>query len=474
MSKLRDKLAETNHDFRTSTEIFPSINVDKLASDLELDAAAEENGRADRPSTNTKNLDAFERSITERIQDEQKSAHQTVEDNLQLFSERLAGLDFDEQFGLIRQANASSVSDFKGEVSVGLDELHGKRRVLHTAETEYENFRKKHGLIRAARVGSGFKLYMKFAVIVLLLIVETILNGSFLASGSDEGLVGGVTLAFTFSAMNIGGALLFSLFWANLIIHRNWFMKLIGLAGCVTYVAYAVAINLGLAHYRDISLTPGFAGDIGAATMDSLATDTFALDSVNSWLLFGLGFLFSILAFIDGMYIRDPYAGYGGVRKRLDADRENYIASKERLIDNLRDIRDEHNDKVEEVVKALSKGQREYRAIIEHRARILSLFSSHQDQLERAAYTLLKRYRAANVKARASAPPKYFDKEWKLARIQPRKPSDGEWGEKELSDSIKTAQNDLKEQMREIGRECESGIAQYRELDYIHPDKLHG
>lgn len=90
LNKLREKLAESNHDFRATTEIFPSINVDKIASSLQLDETAEENGRNNSPPTSARNFDALERAIVERIQDEQKAAHQTVEDNLQLFSERLA------------------------------------------------------------------------------------------------------------------------------------------------------------------------------------------------------------------------------------------------------------------------------------------------------------------------------------------------------------------------------------------------
>lgn len=474
LNKLREKIATSSHGYRSSTETFASIDVEKVAKDLDLVEAAQENGRNNRPPSSAKSIDAFERTVVELIRDEQKSAHQIVEDNLQLFSERMAGLDFDEKFGLIRQANEASVTDFKGEVSVGLDELHDKRRILHTAEVEYEDFRKRNRLVRAARVSSGFTLYMKFAIIVLLLIIETILNGSFLAGGSDEGLVGGFTLALTFSVMNIGGALLFSMFLATHLVHRNWLLKLVGLLGASAYAAYAVGINLGLAHYRDISLRPGFEGDIGRATMQSLTSTPFQLDSVNSWLLFGLGFMFSIIAFIDGTYIRDPYQGYGGVRKRLDRDRQDYISRKDDLIDTLCGIRDDHNAKVEEVVGNLSKSQREYRAIVEHRARILSLFATHQDQLERAGNTLLKRYRAENTKARETATPKYFESQWKMDRIQPRRPADAEWGEKELSEGIRSAQDELRAQMKLISKECESGIEQYRALDNIHPDKLHG
>ncbi len=86
-------------------------------------------------------------------------------------------------------------------------------------------------------------------------------------------------------------------------------------------------------------------------------------------MLFAVGLMFSLFAFIDGCYLTDPYPGSAGVQKRLDAARSNYIDRKLDLIDDLRDIRDEHNGKIEEIIRDLSMRRQETAAIIAHRAR---------------------------------------------------------------------------------------------------------
>ncbi|TIU38823.1 MAG: hypothetical protein E5W31_08165, partial [Mesorhizobium sp.] len=144
LNRLRESLRESNHDFRASTQLFSSLDVAKIDRDMDLAGRGKERGESNQPPKNAKNLDDVEHAIIERVEDEKKASYHTLEDSLQLLGGRLAGLDFEEQFGLIRQANAASVSDFKASVAVGLDELHGLRRALNDAEKEHSWFKEKH------------------------------------------------------------------------------------------------------------------------------------------------------------------------------------------------------------------------------------------------------------------------------------------------------------------------------------------
>jgi hypothetical protein len=47
-----------------------------------------------------------------------------------------------------------------------------------------------------------------------------------------------------------------------------------------------------------------------------LKTSPLGLQELNSWLLFGVGLMFSLFAFIDGCYLTDPYPGFAGVQNR--------------------------------------------------------------------------------------------------------------------------------------------------------------
>ncbi|KAA3448367.1 hypothetical protein C7I87_21835 [Mesorhizobium sp. SARCC-RB16n] len=472
LNRLRESLRESNHDFRASTQLFSSLDVTKIDRDMNLAGRGKERGDANQPPRSAKNLDDVEHAIIERVEDEKKASYHTLEDNLHLLSGRLAGLDFEEQFGLIRQANAASVSDFKASVAVGLDELHGLRRALSDAEKEHAWFKGKHGLFRAARVQHGAAHLLRISLLLFLFLIETAMNGSFLAKGNEQGFFGGILEAAAFSFINIGAALLLALFCARLVTHRSIFGKLVGMFSILVYVSLAVTLNLALAHYREVS--GSLADGAGAEVIRNMIDNPAGLTDVKSWLLFAIGLMFSIFAFIDGWFVLDPYPGYAGVENRLVRKREDYIDRKRELIEELQDVRDDHNEKVEDIVKELGSRRREHRAIVDHRSRLLALFAQHQDQLERACSQLLSKYREANIQARTEPAPKHFGVPYKLERIKPHVSADGEWSEGDVGASIRQAQEELNAQVRLIGQECERGIEQYRDLDKLHPDSVNG
>lgn len=464
LNRLWESVRADSHDFSKLTETFPNLDVEKVAKSMELAERGAERGSANQPPKTAKPWDEVELAIIERVEGVRKSSHQLLEDQLQLYGERLTSLDFEGQFGTIMQANATSISDFKAEIASGVDELHGLRRDLYDAENERAVFRRKHGLERAARVSGGLWTSLKVAVIVTILLLETALNGAYLAKGSDQGLVGGISEALGFSVLNIGAALIFALFCVRLLAHRSAFSKLIGLASLAGYVALVATLNLALAHYREASGT--LATGAGAEVVRRLWEAPLGLAELDSWILFGIGTLFSIVAFIDGWFLTDPYPGYGGVEKRLQARRTTYVTRKQDLIDDLRDVRDEHNEKVEEIIKALSDRRREHEAILYGRSRLISLFEEHQNQLDRAANSLLLIYREANRKARKEPAPKYFGEPYRPQRLNPVHTVPESGG---VAETVRRAQEELTAQVRRIGDDFAEAVDQYHKLDKLFP-----
>lgn len=467
LNRLWNTVRESSHDFRASTDVFPIFETEKVSRSLEVQERGAANGANNRPVKSGRALDEVEQQIVAKVEEEKKVSYQLLEDQFQTFSDRLRSLDFQGQFGLIRQANFSSLADFKAEVTVGQDELHGLRRSLKDVEEELTIFKQDHGLRRTAKVTSSAHLFFKVSLLVLLLLVETVLNGSFLAKGNQLGMLGGVTEAFTFAFLNIGSALLIAVFFARFILHRNFLLKLGGLLAFVGYLALAILLNLALAHYRELSAT--VFSDASAQVVGRLLTAPFGLTDLQSWTLFGVGLMFSVIAFIDGCTLSDPYPGFATRQRRVDVARDEYIARKEELIEQLKEIRDEHNDKVEAIIRDLSQRRSEHGAIISHRTRSARLFVEHQNQLERAANSLLTIYREANRQTRTEPEPKYFTTPYKMDRLTPTLQSPEEWNDRELSDQINTAQKELSEQMMKIGREFEEAVERYRQLDNLFP-----
>ena len=135
------------------------------------------------------------------------------------------------------------------------------------------------------------------------------LNGSFLAVGSEQGLVGGIFAALAFAALNVGGAFMAAILGARLLTHRNALLKIVGALAVVTWVCFTFLLNLALAHYREVA--GEFNTEAGRNVITRLQEAPLLLNDVQSWVLFGIGLLFAVAAFADSLLLFfDPYWGY--------------------------------------------------------------------------------------------------------------------------------------------------------------------
>ena len=155
LTRLMNGLKREQHDYRVSLDVFPALNVDKLAADLRLAQLGAERGAREEPASDTAALDDVENAVVERVEAEKNAAHGTFVDEIRTYTERLTGLDFEGRFSAIRQAAPAAVSEFRAEAAQGRDELHGLRRHLSDLERESEAFRGRHKLNRTARWASN-------------------------------------------------------------------------------------------------------------------------------------------------------------------------------------------------------------------------------------------------------------------------------------------------------------------------------
>ena len=224
--------------------------------------------------------------------------------------------------------------------------------------------------------------------------------------------------AVSFAALNIMASFLWGLVPVRLIVRRNILQKLAGLCALAIYFAFAISLNLALAHLRE--MPPSFDGGMGTEVLTKMFSAPLALTDVNSWVFFGIGLLFSAIALADGVLFFDPYIGYGGLEKRWNAASKQYTETKASLIDNLRDIRDEASEAMNGAARDLSIRRSEFHSLIEARGRLLDRFLAHQKQIERICQSLLAIYREANQKARTTSPPEHFTSSYAMELIKPR------------------------------------------------------
>ena len=462
LSRLLSILRKSPHDYRASLQTFPEFNVDVVAHEMALALQGAEQGHKELPDSNSTSLDNVEVRIVERVEAARSIAHGTLLDQRNLHDERLANLDFESRFADIRQAASEAISEMRASAALGRDELNRTRRDLAFKENERDTFRSSNGLTRAARISSGGAKILKLGLLMVLVLIELFINGSFLAKGNEAGLFGGIIEAMAFAALNVIFSFALAYFGIRLINRRSFSSRILGLIALLALVAFAIGLNLVLAHYREASAE--FVEQAGQQALQRVLTHPFGLVDLKSWLLFGIGLAFACFAMIDALVFDDPYPGYAGVEKRLAEAHDRYTDTKRSKIADLDDIRRQTGEGLEEANRDLSIRRSEHDAIIENRMRIYTLFGSHQDQLQRALNSLLSIYRDANLQARSTPPPKRFSNSVRIERIKEPLP-EAKLKRDDLHRAISDAQKLLGEQVREVNAEFETLVQRYHQID---------
>jgi hypothetical protein len=470
--RLRDLFGKAPHDYRPSTQIFLDLDVGQVARDMKLAERGAERGASNRPEAAAGTLDDVEHVIVERIESHKQDAHSIYLEQLHIYDARLAALNFEERFAIIRQAAPEAVGDFGAEAGLGRDELFELRRRLKESEDERENFRKRHRISRPARLSTPGKILLKLGLLAVLFVIEVAVNGGFLSKSNQGGILGGLSVAFVFAAFNILVSFLFGLAPIRLMYRRNFLLKILGFVSLIVYLALALLLNLALAHGRE--RPPDVLVDVDREALRRLIASPVALQEMQSWLLFGIGLVFSIVAMADGLLFADPYIGYAGLESRWNAASVRYRDAKEELIERLRDIRNDASDAMNEAARDLAVRRSEYDSLLVSRGRLSQRFVDHQAQIQRGANALLESYREANRKARTAPAPAHFDEPYVLDRI-PVEPTDRDPEERDrLRRSIEDIQDLLKKQVDAVHGAFEAAVQSYRQIDDLFPEAEHG
>jgi hypothetical protein len=250
------------------------------------------------------------------------------------------------------------------------------------------------------------------------------------------------------------------------------FLKLIGLLSGIGYLAFAIALNLTLAHLRE--MPPTVNGDVGQEVMTQLLNAPLVLNDIISWVFFGIGLIFSLIAMTDGLLFTDPYFGYASLEQRCNEARAQYTEGKAELIERLREIRDAASEAMNGAARDLSVRRGEFDSIIQARGRLAQRFAEHQNHIERSCRALLAIYREANRKARTTPAPSYFAKPYAMDRIVYVGSDRDETARDQLRQSILETQDILNRQIQAIHEAFDQAVRSYREIDDLIPESKRG
>jgi hypothetical protein len=344
-----------------------------------------------------------------------------------------------ELFTSIRQEAAGTLSALHGEITRKREILSQERfeSRIRSIEATMRTMLNKHGGELEQKVYDALKAKREYAFfsythkrtadpkldkwqfllffLVVPLVIESLLNGTFFAEASDFGLVGGAATAVIISALNISLGFIMGLGPARYCQHVRGSHLLWALPAYVAMIVLIVLFNLAVGHYREMLIANPDARSI--QIVPRMLENPLAVYEFKSLALVIIGCIVAFVAASKGYSAFGSYPGHATAYKRW-RQRWNAVEEERRKLDTdllpeLEAIRSQINSFREDCQYEIGRLQASKVAADQAR----DIYISKVAQLRNAKDAALMQYREANLKVRTDVPPAYFSQSLNLAEI---------------------------------------------------------
>ncbi|WP_371154410.1 hypothetical protein [Jannaschia sp. 2305UL9-9] len=389
--------------FDPDLQTFPEIMVDKLASDLRLEARATTDARAGVPPISASTLSSPELEAADAVRALRRRALSQFEMEQQAYAARI------REAGSARERVELMVGEARNSIrNLTLDEenhLENARARVGGLERKLRAFQTRHGLEGPPRPAqNGF---LAFGLILVVGLLEVVANGLFFAAGSELGYLGGVGLACIIAVINI--AFSYAAGSNTRFLNRSGLLwKIWGLSCLLMFLGFAATLNLAVAHFRDALATLAWDAAM-IASVDDLLAAPLAIRGLESWLVVGFGLLVSLAAFSKGFSRLDPMPGYNAIYDEWEDAIDDYAEAYGDAQDALEDAFAEARDKLEQEAQARRTELKAAVDAVHQRGTLTRTLTAFLETCDEAANRLIRLYRDANLRARDDAGPAYFN-----------------------------------------------------------------
>lgn len=414
LSKVADVFR--SDEFKATAAVFPDIDRERLAKDLNLKEEGRKRGEQNQPSPDSKTLDHVEMSAVSRIEELRRRGLETFESHRRIYSERLGRATAARM--AVEQGTRDATSRFAQIVIEYQAKMVTPQEELEEAYAYRNQFRRENNLgKRPAQDAMGWGKIIALGLVMV--IIESILNGYLFSQSNPMGLAGGVIAAVLVSAANVSISTFFGMGgkWVN-ARWRRIFSKSAGLLICIGWFGFAVIYNLSVAHFRDAVEHFGDWQEAGVAALGTLVADPAGLANMESWLLLTIGFFISTISFVKGFLSSDPYPGYSRVSRAVHDARDNYIHHLQDSIETLEEHRDETVNEMMETAEEVHRHINDSVDALFGQSYLISSARAFLEQCNVAANYCLSVYRDANKAGRDAKAPSYFSEVFSFQDVE--------------------------------------------------------
>ena len=235
---------------------------------------------------------------------------------------------------------------------------------------------------------------------------ETALNATFFRLGSELGYLGGIIQAAVISIINVGVAILCGLFGAPQINHVHYARKMIGGLSVLVWITVAVVLNVFAAHYRSELEQDPF--EAVTAAVDSFKESFWGIESVQGWLLLGVGLFFSVAVLLKVYFSDDPYPGYSKCFAAHKRARDDWKIAQSAFADSVKTLHGEIERKLAERMTEALRIFSKFEGSLQSSKTLVHQFKGFQHRASACCQQVVGLYRNANMAVRQDAPPDFF------------------------------------------------------------------
>lgn len=441
-----------------------SIDLDTIAEQLMLEEKAilaAENGLPEKSATNP---DGTEREIQSYFANRMANINRIVNEGLCLRNTSITDTNLQDEQALINNHTEHSKLAVKSLMVREFRLLKQLKNELDDIQQEFKAFQTNNHLVRTAHYPDSQILY--FAIILLFWLLESAGNGYFFAEGSELGLLGGVGQAVIIAAINISIAFFLMGWLFRYKNHHSLAKQLAAYIGLMIYLPCVSGFNLLVAHYRDYyAFQPEAAGKLA---VQRFIETPWQLSEFNSWILFFMGLLFAIFAFIDGYKRDDSYPGYGKLHRRLQLVHEDYDEHRNDIVTQIEEVREDFLTKLEEMKHAVLLKHTRLVHLVEDKQVFVAEYEQGMANFIAAANALIYRYRDINMSSRKQPIPPYFEQDWSVENAYKMR---GAHDDIALVEQQKQLFNDFPQYCQQRSNEIEKlYVSFFQQLQIIDPD----
>lgn len=330
--------------------VFESFDWTALARAFDLEKRGYERGRAGLPPSDHDELDEVEREILRQAETLVKKERDTLENIARERALASSAVRIQATIENVAPFTNNAIAELRARSTVLKNKLAPLAEAARLRITDLNRFREENGLTYPADGAESTlrRLIVGWAIILAMLVVETLINGSAIASGMYGGLVSGWSVALGIALLNTFVA--FLLGWgAKWLRHPNLRYKSGGLFFLLFWLLANSVVNLSVALFRGaLEIDPDNAATL---VMKNVWPPNLKILNFYSMLLLGIGMLFSTIAFLDGLGLfgfDDHFPSYGRKTRACNRVRDRFNENFESAIKQISRLKEEKIKRVRE------------------------------------------------------------------------------------------------------------------------------